>query len=181
MKPNITTISKFLSLVLRHKPETIGLVLDKNGWADTQELLKKMSTKGPNITLEVLQEVVETNSKKRFAFNEDGSKIRASQGHSLSIDLGYQPSIPPTVLYHGTATRFLNSIKEQGLIKGQRDHVHLSIDTKTATSVGSRHGKVVILEVLAKEMQEAGYEFFVSENGVWLTGEVPVKFLSFPS
>ena len=180
MKPNVTHLSKFLSLVLRHQPDKIGLVLDENGWADTQELIQKMSKKGPNITLEILQEVVETNSKKRFAFNENGSKIRASQGHSLNIDLGYQPSLPPAILYHGTATRFLDSIKQQGLIKGKRDHIHLSKDAETASIVGIRHGKLVIIEVLAKEMQEAGYDFFVSENGVWLSHEIPVQFLVFP-
>lgn len=181
MKPNYKKISKFLSLVLRHKPETIGLELDENGWANTADLLQKLKKNNKEISLKTLQEVVATNNKKRFAFNEDGSKIRASQGHSIQIDLGYTASIPPTTLFHGTATRFLESIKKGGLIKGSRHQVHLSKDLETATNVGGRHGKVVVLEVAAGKMQAAGFEFFVSENGVWLTDHVPVEYLIFPS
>ena len=176
MKTNLKNISKFLSLVLRHKPEKIGLELDQQGWAKTQELLDKI----PHLTLKLLQEVVETNNKKRFAFNEDGSKMRASQGHSITVDLGYPPSEPPALLYHGTATRFVTSIQEKGLLKRNRQHLHLSKDLDTATNVGQRHGKVVILTVDSGKMYKDGYNFFISENGVWLTDHVPVDYLIFP-
>lgn len=173
----IVKTSKFLSLVLRHKPEVIGLKLDNEGWADVEDLIKKSNAEGRKINLELLKEVVRTNNKKRFAFNEDKTKIRASQGHSVEIDLGYLPTTPPDVLYHGTATRFLDSILKSGLIKGSRRHVHLSKDKDTASNVGQRHGKLVMLEADAKKMFEKGFEFYVSENGVWLTEAVPSEFL----
>ena len=176
----VIKISKKLSFVLRHKPTEIGLVLDDFGWTNTDELLQKFSQKFFPITLEELKKVVEENDKKRFAFNEDESKIRASQGHSISINLGYKATQPPQILYHGTASRFLKSIKEQGLLKQNRTHVHLSADKETALKVGTRHGVPVILQVKAQEMQEAGFEFFISENKVWLTDQVPHKFLVFP-
>ncbi len=172
--------SKFLSLILRHKPEIIGLVLDGQGWADVDILLEKLQAEGRGLNKEELNEVVEKNNKKRFAFNEDKTKIRASQGHSIKLDLGYDPVQPPEFLYHGTATRFVNSIRKQGLIKGSRHHVHLSEQLDTAKSVGSRHGVPVILVVKAQEMYEAGFEFFVSENAVWLTDNIPVRYLVFP-
>ncbi len=174
MKPNIKKISKFLSLILRHNPHKIKLKLDKQGWADTQELINKI----PNLTLSILQEVVKTNNKKRFAFNADGSKIRASQGHSIPVDLGYSPSIPPAILYHGTATRFVASIQQKGLIKGNRQQVHLSKDSKTATNVGQRHGKVVLISIDTAPMLKDGFDFFVSENGVWLIDAVPAQYLN---
>ena len=174
---NTVKISKFLSLVLRHKPQTIGLQLDKQGWADTQELIDKCNEFGKKIDRKTLIHVVETNNKKRFSFNEDGSRIRASQGHSIKIDLGYTPLQPPTVLYHGTATRFLSSIWEKGLIKKDRHHVHLSADKETAQKVGARHGKPVILLIDALEMHRQGHAFFKSENDVWLTERVPNQFI----
>ncbi len=175
----IKKISKFLSLVLRHKPETIGITLDENGWVDTNELLEKLSNKNRNITFLQLEEVVEKNNKKRFAFNETRTKIRASQGHSLSINLNYKPVEPPEILYHGTATRFIESIKEQGLLKRNRDHVHLSHELDTAITVGKRHGKIKVLHVKAKEMFDEGYKFYFSDNGVWLTDHVPTNFIDF--
>ena len=178
MKPNHKKISKFLSLVLRHKPEIIQLNLDENGWAKTEELLHQLAKHNRKISFPILEEVVANNDKQRFAFNTDKTKIRASQGHSIDISLGYQSVRPPRILYHGTATRFLDSILEKGLLKRNRHHVHLSKDIHTASNVGSRHGKVVILEIRAKEMHEAGFEFFVSENQVWLTDYVPVEYLS---
>ena len=174
----VVKISKFLSLVLRHKPEKIGIELDENGWIDVDVLLSQMNKKGSNIDLETLRMVVETNNKKRFAFNEDQTQIRASQGHSLKIDLGYKPQVPPETLFHGTATRFIDSIMKTGLEKRNRHHVHLSPNLDTAINVGGRHGKVIVLDVSAKEMYKDGFEFFVSENGVWLTDSVPVKYLS---
>ena len=173
-------ISKFLSLVLRHKPETINIQLDAQGWVDTQVLIDQCKANKRPLDLPTLQKVVADNNKKRFSFNEDGSKIRASQGHSVKIDLAYEAIEPPKILYHGTATRFVESIAESGLQKRNRHHVHLSSELATAKDVGSRHGKPVILEVKAKEMYDAGHEFFQSENGVWLTEEVLVQFIVFP-
>ncbi len=142
-------------------------------------MIQKVNDFGIHLDQSTLEEVVANNNKKRFAFSEDGSRIRANQGHSIQIKLGYEAVEPPNFLYHGTATRFLESIEEGGLKKMKRHHVHLSQQKDTATSVGQRHGKVVVLVVKAKEMHEAGHEFFVSENGVWLTDNVPVAFIEF--
>lgn len=174
------TISKFLSLLLRHKPELLDLDMDAQGWVSTQELIQKCQKENPrlNLNMENLTIVVDSNNKKRFAFNADKSKIRANQGHSISIDLGYQPSTPPEILYHGTATRFLESILAKGLEKRNRHHVHLSKDIDTALQVGQRHGKPVILEVSALRMQEEGHTFYISDNGVWLTDHVPSNFIT---
>lgn len=174
-------ISKFLSLVLRHKPEVVGIILDRQGWADTQELLAKLHYKGFQITLEQLQEMVANNDKKRFAFSEDLSRIRASQGHSFEVDLGLLELEPPEILYHGTAVSKISSIKEQGIQKRSRQHVHLSVDVPAAIMVGSRHGKPVALEIRAGEMYKQGNKFFLSENGIWLTDRVPPEFIIFPS
>jgi putative RNA 2'-phosphotransferase len=170
--------SKFLSLVLRHSPETIGIKLDAAGWVSVDELLAAAAAYGSPIDLDDLEEVVETNDKKRFSFSADGMLIRANQGHSVSVDLGYQPSVPPEVLYHGTTGRFLESIKREGLVKGKRHHVHLSQDIVTASKVGARRGKPVVLKIDAALMHSNGIEFFVSENSVWLTDHVPPEYLS---
>lgn len=172
-----TRISKFLSLVLRHKPETIGITLDENGWVSITTLIEKLSTANMTIDLEILKHVVDTNAKKRFAFNDTFDKIRASQGHSVAIELGYEPQVPPEVLYHGTAAQHIDSILSTGLNKGSRHQVHLSTDTTTAINVGKRHGKPVVLEIAAKQMHEDGYAFFVSENNVWLTDNIPVEYI----
>jgi len=177
-KDKTKRISKFLSMILRHKPETIGLTLDKQGWADVDTLLEKARKRGKHISRDLLNQVVETNDKKRFAFSEDGKSIRASQGHSIEIDLAYEESIPPDILYHGTYQPVIDAIFKDGLKKMQRHHVHLSVETKTAEKVGSRHGKVVILSVDTKAMHEEGHLFYVSANGVWLTEVVPPKFLT---
>ena len=170
-------ISKFLSLVLRHQPEKIGIVLDENGWADVAGLLEKLARHKQPVSLAELEYLVETNNKKRFAFSADHTRIRASQGHSVEVELSYVAQAPPRVLYHGTATRFLAAILAEGLKKGGRHHVHLSADEATARNVGSRHGKPVILKVGAAEMAAQGHAFFQSENGVWLTESVPVTYL----
>lgn len=175
-----THLSKFLSLVLRHKPETINLSLGENGWTDTVQLLGKMNAAGKAIDFETLKYIVDTNSKKRFAFNEDMSRIRASQGHSLEIELGYEPQEPPHILYHGTALQNLKAILEQGLIKGNRHHVHLSTSKETAMNVGSRYGKPIVLKVQSRQMYNNGHQFFVSENDVWLTDNVPHKYIKTP-
>jgi len=175
---NYVKLSKFLSLILRHKPETIGIQLDENGWTDVQLLLQKMQVSGKTMDLTTLQAVVANNDKKRFAFSEDGTKIRANQGHSLKVQLGYKPQTPPAILYHGTVEKFLGSIFQTGLDKRKRHHVHLSSEIATATNVGKRRGKPVILTIDAAQMQADGYPFFLSENGVWLTDKVPVKYIS---
>jgi putative RNA 2'-phosphotransferase len=177
-------ISKKLSYVLRHAPESIGLTLDNQGWANVKDLMIKieipLSLPAGQAGIEALVEVVETNEKKRFAFNDDMTLIRASQGHSIDIDLAYQPTTPPDFLFHGTATRFIESIQKEGLLKGSRHHVHLSLDESTAQKVGMRHGKPIILTIKSKDMYEAGHLFYVSENDVWLTEHVPVAFIVFP-
>lgn len=173
-------ISKFLSLILRHQPEYIDLSLTKKGWADVEELIEKSMIKNIYFSKQELQEIVDTNDKKRFAFNEDLSQIRANQGHSVkTIDLELQAIKPPKILYHGTVEKFIDSIKNQGLQKSSRQHVHLSNEIETANKVGSRRGKPIILRVLSQEMYEEGFSFFQSENGVWLTDHVPNKFIEF--
>jgi putative RNA 2'-phosphotransferase len=171
-------ISKFLSLVLRHQPEKIGLSLDQSGWASVGQLIEASRMRGFEFTPEELQNVVAGNDKKRFSLSEDGLWIRANQGHSIKVELGYAPTAPPEILYHGTAERFLTSIKQQGLIKGKRHHVHLSADVDTATKVGRRHGKPVVLRIEAGRMSQDGFIFYLSANGVWLTDRVPVQYLT---
>lgn len=180
MKKDHIRISKFLSLVLRHRPKRINIQLDEQGWVSVDELLTAMRKHAFPLSLEILREVVASNDKQRFAFSEDGTLIRASQGHSVKIDLAYQPLQPPEILFHGTARKFLPSIRQHGLIKKSRHHVHLSPDRETARRVGSRHGTPVILEVQAGEMHRAGIAFFQSENGVWLVAAVAVAYLDIP-
>ena len=174
----LKSLSKFLSLILRHEPERIGLALDDAGWAGIGTLLEKAAASGRPMTREQLEAVVETSDKKRFAISEDGQHIRANQGHSIDVDLGLLPAAPPEVLYHGTATRFLESILATGLDKRQRHHVHLTNDPATARSVGQRYGVVVVLTVDAARGHAEGHTFFRSENGVWLTDVVPARYLS---
>lgn len=173
----ITDISKFLSLVLRHKPETIGIELDQNGWTDVDTLLKNSNSYGIKFDKEILKQIVETNSKKRFAFNKTFDRIRASQGHSIEIELGYTSKEPPEILYHGTSEKSVQSILDTGLEKQSRQQVHLSADIETAIKVGQRHGKPFVFKVLAEQMYKDKFEFFISDNGVWLTDTVPTKYL----
>lgn len=180
MDPKLVRLSKFLSLVLRHEPEKIGIVLDANGWVAVDDLLAAAARAGTSISREQLDQVVVTNDKKRFAFSSDGSRIRASQGHSVEVDLGLAPVVPPERLYHGTATRFVESIRAEGLRAQSRQHVHLSPDEETAIKVGQRHGKPVVLVVRAGAMHQAGHVFYRSENGVWLTEAVPPGYLEIP-
>ena len=172
-----TRISKFLSLVLRHKPETINLVLDENGWAAVADLLAKSAECGKIFTFEELTEVVATNDKKRFSLDATKTKIRASQGHSIAVEIEFEERIPPLVLYHGTAERNLGSILETGLEKRARHHVHLSRDEETARTVGRRHGKPTILRVDAARMAAQGHKFYISANEVWLVERVAPEFL----
>jgi putative RNA 2'-phosphotransferase len=176
---DIKSISKFLSLVLRHAPETIQLELDKNGWANVDELIQKWNQYGKKIDFELLEEVVETNDKKRFAFNDNLTQIRANQGHSVEVDLNLIESTPADFLYHGTVEKFMNAIKKEGLQKMSRQHVHLSNDLETAIKVASRRGKPIILKVNAPKMIENGFKFYLSENKVWLTNYVPIEYIEF--
>ena len=171
------TFSKFLSLVLRHKPGLIGVSLDANGWTDVDTLLTKLQTKGYRINRDQLRYVVEANSKKRFALSPDEKQIRANQGHSVAVDLGYTQQQPPPFLYHGTAAQFLDSILTDGLKKMGRHHVHLSSDVQTAHLVGSRHGRPIVLLVKAGDMAADGHTFYQSDNGVWLTNSVPAAYI----
>lgn len=172
---NNKKISKFLSLILRHQPETIGIKLDENGWVDIPVLLDAMAKSGNSITTEQLETVVSDNDKKRFIISD--GRIRANQGHSIDIVLGLEAQSPPQTLYHGTASRFLERIKQDGLMKMSRQHVHLSTNEETARSVGVRHGKPVILLVKSGLMHADGYEFMLSDNGVWLVDSVPFKYI----
>ncbi|MEM9630687.1 MAG: RNA 2'-phosphotransferase [Pseudomonadota bacterium] len=175
---NDTKISKQISFWLRHKPEDAGLRLTSDGWVQVKELLGAFDRTQMPCSLQQLQQIVETNDKKRFEFSEDGTLIRARQGHSISIDLQLPPTEPPTILYHGTATRFLSGILKEGLKPMNRHHVHLSADADTARTVGARHGKPVVLVVTSQIMHAAGFEFFKTENGVWLVDQVPPGHLS---
>jgi putative RNA 2'-phosphotransferase len=177
MQDRVVKISKFLSLVLRHQPDRIGLKVDHAGWITVEELLEACRSHEFPLTLAELKEVVVGSDKQRFSFSEDGSKIRANQGHSIGVELGYQPTEPPEVLYHGTVERFLKSIFDGGLSKGKRHHVHLSARFETAQAVGARRGVPVILRVMSGPMYRDGYQFFCSENGVWLTDYVPPSYL----
>lgn len=180
MSPEQTTrASKFLSLVLRHQPETAHLTLDSAGWTGVEELLRGCAQARRSITRDQLQHIVDTNAKKRFEFSPDGTRIRASQGHSVDVDLAYEAMSPPSILYHGTATRFLDSIHTQGLLKMQRHHVHLAADTRMTLEVGARHGSPVLLTILAADMHQTGHAFYLSTNGVWLVDHVPPHFIQF--
>jgi putative RNA 2'-phosphotransferase len=175
-----TQISKFLSFVLRHQPQTIGLTLDAQGWANIDELITCANQSGKSLTQSLIEEVVQTNDKKRFTISEDGLRIRAAQGHSTpSVAIAYAEKTPPEFLYHGTASRFLAAIKEQGLLPGSRHYVHLSIDVESAAAVGQRHGKPVILKIKALLMARQGFKFHRADNGVWLTKTVPLNFIDF--
>lgn len=178
MEKKLVSLSKFLSLVLRHQPEVIGMKLDPEGWLDIQELIANADKNGNRFTLNDLLDVVETNDKKRFALSDDGLRIRASQGHSVSgVDLQLKPIEPPDRLYHGTVGEFIDLIKTEGLRKRSRNHVHLSDNVATATKVAERRGKAIILEVMSKEMHSDGFAFYLSANGVWLTDSVPAKYI----
>ncbi len=181
MNPEQTTrTSKFLSLVLRHQPETAHITLDAAGWVSVEDLLAGCAKARRTLSRADLEHIVATNAKKRFEFSADGTRIRASQGHSVEVDLNYESKEPPPILYHGTATRFLESIQLQGLLKMQRHHVHLSAETKMTLQVGTRHGKPVLLTILAADMHQSGHAFYLSTNGLWLVEQVPVQFIRFP-
>lgn len=180
MDPALVRTSKFLSLVLRHRPEQIGITLDEAGWVDVEVLLAASARAGVRIDRAMLERVVAENDKQRFALSPDARRIRASQGHSVRVELGLAPAPPPGVLYHGTADRFVAAIRREGLRPGRRTHVHLSGDEQTARAVGARHGAPVVLRVQSGAMHAAGHAFYRAENGVWLADAVPPEFIRFP-
>ena len=171
---DLTKVSKYISLILRHKPETIGITLDEHGWADVKQLIKGVSEKYSDFNIAVLEFIVKNDEKQRYSYNEDHTKIRANQGHSIPVDLDLKPINPPKYLYHGTGEKYIWSIESSGLISKSRQYVHLSDSIETATDVGSRHGAPVVYRVNTTLMTDAGFIFYRSENGVWLTELVPV-------
>lgn len=173
---DLESVSKYISLILRHKPETIGITLDEHGWANVDELIEGVSRAYP-INIEILENIVSTDNKQRYSFNDDKTLIRANQGHSIPVDVELEVVNPPEFLYHGTGVKFVESIDAQGLIPKSRLYVHLSSDTDTAVKVGSRHGNPVVYKVLSGKMCHDGHIFYKSVNGVWLTKMVPVEYL----
>lgn len=171
------SLGRFLSLILRHKPELAGITLDAHGWANVDELIKGCRRAGKAMDRETLERIVQENNKQRYSFNEDQSKIRANQGHSISVDLELKEELPPARLYHGTATRFLEQIRTEGIQKGSRQYVHLSQEKATARQVGSRHGTPVILPIDTEKMLADGCHFYRSANGVWLCEQIPWRYV----
>jgi len=176
IKMNQKETSKFISLILRHKPETIGISLDEHGWANVDELIAGVSKTHP-INMDILEQIVAEDEKQRYSFNEDKTLIRANQGHSIPVDVELEEKEPPEILFHGTGEKYVDSINKSGLIPKSRLYVHLSSNEETAYKVGTRHGKPVIYKVRSKEMYQDGYKFFCSVNGVWLTKAVPVRYI----
>lgn len=173
---NLTKISKHLALILRHKPEVVGITLDKNGWANVKDLIDGIN-KQYDFDMETLEEIVATDDKQRYSFNEDMTKIRANQGHSVDVDVELEEVVPPEYLWHGTATKYVESIRKEGLIPKSRLYVHLSESYMTAMDTGARHGKPMVFCVKAEDMYNDGYKFYKSKNGVWLTKFVPKEYL----
>ena len=170
-------LSIFISLILRHKPDTIGITLDSHGWANVKELIDGINKTGRKIDMEILEEIVRTDNKGRYSFNEDKTLIRANQGHSIHVDVELKEAIPPSILYHGTSTRFLDNIRQKGIKPMSRLYVHLSKDLETAIKVGNRHGLCVVLIIDTEKMVKDGIKFYISENGVWLTKYVDSKYI----
>jgi putative RNA 2'-phosphotransferase len=171
-------LSKFISLILRHNPQKIGVKMDAEGWVNVDELLAGLKKQGAPIDMPMLKDIVESNNKKRFVFSEDGTRIRANQGHTLPVTLNYKPAMPPPVLYHGTAARFVQQIIEEGLHKGKRFYVHMAADPETAKVAARRWGSPLLLKIAALEMHTQGFEFYSPTEGLWLTNEVPARFIS---
>ncbi len=174
---DLVKAGRYISYLLRHHPEEAGLSLDEHGWADVQQLISAVGKSYAGFSQEILDEIVATNNKQRYSYNEDKTLIRANQGHSIPVDVELPEAQPPEILWHGTGEKFVDSINKTGLVPKSRLHVHLSKDVATARQVGSRHGKPVVYKVLSAEMARDGYKFYLSVNGVWLTKEVPVKYL----
>jgi putative RNA 2'-phosphotransferase len=177
---NDIAISRLLSVVLRHRPDKIGITLDAGGWAEIDVLLRCLDDHGTRLTRDHLLAIVASSDKQRFAISDDGARIRANQGHSLEVELGVPPCEPPDTLYHGTAMRFLERIRAEGLRRGERQYVHLSINEEIARLVGERHGQAIVLTVDARSMHAAGELFYLAANEVWLTDQVAPQYLQFP-
>lgn len=173
---SIIETSKYLSLILRHKPEAIGITLDEHGWANVDDLIAGINKTQP-LTMDLLEEIVRTDDKMRYSFNEDKTLVRANQGHSIPVDVELKEIIPPEYLYHGTGEKYVDSIDKQGLLPKSRLYVHLANDINAALNVGARHGKPVVYRINCKAMVESGYKFYRSANRVWLTKSVPTEFL----
>lgn len=175
---NLKSASIYMSRILRHEPELIDIKIEYHGaWANTNELINGISRKFKGFNMEILEKIVAQDQKQRYAFNEDKTKIRANQGHSINVDMGYEPKTPPEILYHGTGRKSVEYIDKEGLTPQNRLYVHLSLDKETAIKVGSRHGSPFVYVVLAGIMHRDGYEFYQADNGVWLTKSVPLKYL----
>lgn len=174
---DLNNISKYMSLILRHKPDVIGIELDEHGWANVNDLISGIEKDNHGFNFELLEEIVRSDSKQRYSFNDDKSLIRANQGHSINVDVELKEKEPPEYLYHGTGEKYVKSINQDGLIPKSRLYVHLSKDIKTAENVGKRHGKEIIYRINSGRMYRNGYKFYLSENGIWLTKEAPVKYL----
>ena len=172
---NLTKVSKYISLILRHKPETIGISLDEHGWANVKDLIDGVN-KTHKLDMKMLEEIVETDDKQRYSFNEDKTKIRANQGHSIDVDVELEEAVPPEMLWHGTGVKYMKNIDAEGLISKSRLYVHLSADPNTAIEVGKRHGAPMIYCIDALRMYKDGYKFYRSKNGVWLTKHVPAEY-----
>ena len=177
---NDNRTSKFIALILRHKPEEIGISLDEHGWANVDDLIAGIARKHP-FTLEQLEKIVASDEKQRYSFNEDKTLTRANQGHSIPVDVELKEKEPPKYLFHGTGEKYVSSINAQGLIPKSRLYVHLSSDYETAVKVGRRHGRPFVYQIAAGEMKRDGYKFYLSVNGVWLTKEVPIQYLTVAS
>lgn len=175
-KKNIEKLGKFIALILRHKPETIGITLDEHGWANVKELISGINASGRSINMKTLIHIVDTDNKQRYSFNENKTKIRANQGHSVKVDVQLKEVEPPEYLYHGTATRFMDSIIKEGLKPMKRLHVHLFENGDFAKGIGERHGNPVVIQIRSGDMYRDGIKFYLSENGVWLTNEVLPKY-----
>jgi putative RNA 2'-phosphotransferase len=180
-KKTLTELSKFLSFVLRHEPEAIGVTLDANGWIEIELFVEACQAHGKPLSRELLETIVATSPKQRFAISDDRRRVRANQGHSVEVDLAYLPAQPPETLFHGTVSASLPAIRSAGLKKMDRHHVHLSPDTATAQTVGMRRGKPVVLQIAAGRMHRDGRVFYLSANGVWLTEHVPPEYIEFPA
>jgi putative RNA 2'-phosphotransferase len=180
VSPGDVSLSKLLSLILRHRPEDFGVTLTSDGWASVDAVLAAFAARGRPLDRARLHDLVRTSDKQRFALSDDGLRIRAHQGHSIAVDLGHPAAVPPPRLFHGTVARYLPAIRAAGLVRGRRHHVHLSASVTQAEIVGRRRGPPVIIEVRAAEMAAAGHAFVLTPNGVWLTDHVPPEYLIIP-
>lgn len=178
MDRKFNKLSRFISMILRHGPEIIDIELDEHGWCNVEELVKKMNAYGKKISKKVLEEIVAEDSKQRYSFNEDYTKIRANQGHSINVNIEFNEEIPPEFLYHGTVGKYLNLIFANGIKKMKRQFVHLSSDIETAKSVGKRRGTPIVIKINSAAMFKDGYIFYKSKNNVWLTEFVPREYIS---